>query len=44
MRRAISLHKMKNEISLIEPSGTPNSGDPETAAPRQWERTHTIVL
>lgn len=24
------------ELLLIEPSGTPNSGDPETAAPRQW--------
>jgi mannose-6-phosphate isomerase-like protein (cupin superfamily) len=23
------------ELLLIEPSGTPNSGDPETAAPRQ---------
>lgn len=24
------------ELLLIEPSGTPNSGDPETAAPRQF--------
>lgn len=24
------------ELLLIEPSGTPNSGDAETAAPRQW--------
>lgn len=24
------------ELLLIEPSGTPNSGDTETAAPRQW--------
>lgn len=24
------------ELLLIEPSGTPNSGDHETAAPRQW--------
>lgn len=23
-------------LLLIEPSGTPNSGDPATAAPRQW--------
>jgi hypothetical protein len=25
-----------HDILLIEPSGTPNSGDPATAAPRQW--------
>ena len=24
------------ELLLVEPSGTPNSGDPETAAPRQF--------
>lgn len=28
--------RLEVELLLIEPSGTPNSGDPETAAPRQW--------
>lgn len=36
MRRTLHARREVERL-LIEPSGAPNSGDPETAALRQWE-------